>query len=137
MVVIAKSDSPNSFVFSVRVGYSRDLEKATSGRVILAHLPKTEQSKILKKIKDKYSQEEYIDLLSQLENIKTKKYQIAPSSFVEGIYDISVPVIAKMSHLGVFCIVVPFVNCTDSTLNKEEVLKVLQENAKKISKIMT
>jgi len=136
MVVIAKADSQNSFIFSIRVGHSNDLDKSTSGKVILANLPKAEQSKFLKKLKDEYSEKEYISLLSQLKDIKTKKYHIAPSVFVEGIYDISVPVISKTSHLGIFCIVVPFVNCTDSTLNKEEVLEVLQESSKKISKIM-
>ena len=136
MVVIAKADSPNSFIFSIRVGHSKDLEKSTSGKVILAHLSKTEQSQFLKKIKNKYNEKDYAYILNQLKEIKTKKYQIAPSAFVEGINDIAVPVIAKMSHLGIFCIVIPYVNSSDNTSDKEESLKVLQNAANKISKLL-
>jgi len=136
MIVIAKADSPNSFVFSIRVGHSKDLEKATSGRVILAHMSKTEQTKFLKKIRHNYDQISYEEILTQLQEIKTQKYIIAPSAFVEGIQDIAVPVIAKMSHIGVFSIVIPYVNSPDNTSDKIESLKVLQLAAKKISKLL-
>ena len=136
MIVIAKSDSPNSFVFSIRVGHSKDVEETTSGKVILAHLPKAEQSTFLKDMKHKYNTENYHTLVSQLKEIKTQSYLIAPSAFVKGIKDIAVPVIAPMSHIGVFGIVIPYVSSPDNTSNEQESLEALQEAADKISKLL-
>ena len=136
MVVIAKADSPNSFVFSIRVGHSKDLEQSTSGRVILAHMTKVEQTKFMNKVKHKYDEETLKEISTKIEQIKTQKYIIAPSAFVDGILDIAVPVIAKMSHIGIFCIVIPYVNSSDNTSNKIESLTVLQFAAKKISKLL-
>ena len=136
VIVIAKADSPNSFVFSIRVGHSNHVEETSSGKVILAHLPTTEQSTFLEEMKNKHNTESHDTLVSQLEEIKTQGYLIAPSGFVEGIKDIVVPVIAPMSHIGIFGIVIPYVNSPDNTSTEQESLEVLQEAANKISKLL-
>ena len=136
MIVIAKADSPNSFVFSIRVGHSEYLEKTTSGKVILAHLSEEERLECLEKIKKKSGIKNYEAIKSSLNEIMIKKHLIAPSTFVEGIYDIAVPVIAKMSHISVFSIIIPYVNSFDNEFSKKESLVVLQNAAKKLSKLL-
>ena len=136
MVVIAKADSPNSFLFSIRVGYSKDLENSASGKVILAYLNKDELALVMNKIEEKHTKDFLDNLNDDIQLIKKQVYTISASPYVKGIKDIAVPVIAKMSHIGVFSLVIPYVSIIDNQCTEKQSLKVLQEGASKISQLL-
>jgi DNA-binding IclR family transcriptional regulator len=136
MVVIARADSPSRFGFSVKVGYSKDIEDSSSGKIILANLPKEELILCLNKIEKKYDKNFVEKLHRNLELIKKQNYTIITSTYVKGIKDIAVPVVPQNSHVGPFSIVIPFVSSSDNKCTLKFALKTLQEGSQKISKMM-
>jgi DNA-binding IclR family transcriptional regulator len=136
IVVIAVSNSPFQFGFSVKVGYSKELELSTSGKVILAYLPDTYRNNLMKNIKQKYDTEFIKNLENDLETIRKNKYIIANSTYVEGILDMSVPIVPKISNIEPFAISIPFVSSSDNVCTKEDAVTILINKAKEISKIL-
>lgn len=136
MVVVARTDSPSRFGFSVKVGYSKDIEDSSSGKIILANLEKSSLNSFFKKIEKKHDKSFINDLKNSLNEAKSKKYFIKDSSYVKGIQDIIVPVVPQNSHVGPFSIVIPYVTSIDNICDIQEALKELQEGALKILKLM-
>ncbi len=136
MVVIAKSDSPGTFGFSIRVGYTKDLEESSSGKIILANMEKNEYSEFMKKMHKKHEQLFIDKLTNDLTKIRELKHSITSSAYVIGIKDIAVPVSPQASHLGTFSLVMPFVTSTDNICSISEALVTLQEGSSKILEVM-
>ena len=136
MVVVARTDSPSRFGFSVKVGYSKDIEDSSSGKIILANLPKDELDLCLEKIEKKHNKIFMKELKNTIELIKKQNYIISKSTYVEGIADIVVPVVALNSHVGPFGIVIPFMSSSDNDCTIEFALKTLQKNSNKILQLM-
>lgn len=136
MVVIAKSDSPSFFGFSLRVGYSKFLEDSTSGKSILAKMEKDEFNEFIKEISKKHDKAFIAKLKTEIKAIKKESYTITDSSYVIGIKDIAVSVSPQASHLGTFCLVIPFVTSSDNICSINDALLTLQEGEKKILELM-
>jgi len=87
MVTVARVEQPSAANFVVPIGFSVPVVESASGRVFLAFLPSTEQAARLATLR-------HIDrtgLARLLSRIRARGYELAPSTSVVGITDLSFP----------------------------------------------
>jgi len=136
MLVLAKADSPSILGFSIRPGYTRLLEKSSSGKVILAFLDSDEKEKLFDKFDLEYDEVFIKKLKSDLELVEKQGFRISASQYVEGIKDITVPILPSLKHNPPSAICIPYVNTKENTSTEEEALKILLKSSEKLSKMI-
>lgn len=95
VLVLAVAENPDIMGFSVRTGILCPIETSASGRVLLAHQPEKVKEKILNNIGIKKRSTKWKKLISHLEKICNNGYECAESDVIQGIVDISYPVIDR------------------------------------------
>ncbi len=97
VLVVGQCDSPTANVMSVRLGAVIELWNASSGRVIMAHLPEAEVDLLFREVPlpPGVSRE---DLERDLGKIRTDGYEVRDSFVVRGIVNISAPVLDHSGH---------------------------------------
>ncbi len=130
VVVVARVESPCDLGFSVRVGYRRPLLQATSGQTLLGFQPPEGQRAILAELKEE-DPAALQAFIRRAEAAVEKGYVRTASDFVEGVTDISVPILG--AHGAVAALTVPFVNFSPLVCSIEEAIDNLKTAAKKIS----
>ncbi|WP_303829717.1 IclR family transcriptional regulator [Asticcacaulis taihuensis] len=131
MVVIARIEAPGDVGFSVRVGYQRPLAHSTSGLLIYAfQKPKIrEQWRAL--LKPGLSPEEWATFEAQAEKALAQGHFSAPSSYIDGITDISCPVINDVGVVA--ALTMPWIHIEDG-IPLDDALVRLKATAKTLSK---
>lgn len=97
ILVIGQVDSPGNNVMSVRLGARIDLWRASSGRVILAHLPAQALAETFGRVPLPEGMDQ-ADLRAELDQIRGLGFEVRDSFVVRGIVNISVPVIDHSGH---------------------------------------
>lgn len=131
MVVIARIEAPGDVGFSVRVGYQRPLAHSTSGLLIYAfQKPKIrEQWRAL--LKPGLSPDEWATFEAQAEMALAQGHFSAPSSYIDGITDISCPVINDVGVIA--ALTMPWIHIEDG-IPLDDALVRLKATAKTLSK---
>lgn len=131
MVVIARIEAPGDVGFSVRVGYQRPLAHSTSGLLIYAfQKPKIrEQWRAL--LKPGLSPDEWATFEAQAEMALAQGHFSAPSSYIDGITDISCPVINDVGVVA--ALTMPWIHIEDG-IPLDDALVRLKATAKTLSK---
>lgn len=133
MVVIARIEAPGDVGFSVRVGYQRPLAHSTSGLLIYAfQKPKIrEQWRAL--LKPGLSPDEWATFEAQAEKALAQGHFSAPSSYIDGITDISCPVINDVGVVA--ALTMPWIHIEDG-ITLDDALVRLKATAKTLSKTL-
>ena len=131
MVVIARIEAPGDVGFSVRVGYQRPLAHSTSGLLIYAfQKPKIrEQWRAL--LKPGLSPDEWATFEAQADKALAQGHFSAPSSYIDGITDISCPVINDVGVIA--ALTMPWIHIEDG-ITLDDALVRLKATAKTLSK---
>ncbi|MCR6658390.1 MAG: IclR family transcriptional regulator [Asticcacaulis sp.] len=133
MVVIARIEAPGDVGFSVRVGYQRPLAHSTSGLLIYAfQKPKIrEQWRAL--LKPGLSPDEWATFEAQADKAQAQGHFSAPSSYIDGITDISCPVINDVGVIA--ALTMPWIHIEDG-ITLDDALVRLKATAKTLSKTL-
>lgn len=102
MVTVARVDGPGEASFTVPIGFSMPIDQSASGRVCLAWFPEAEQQRHLAALPARRRGA----LAKVLAAIRRRGYEVAPSSRVSGITDLSVPLFAS-GPVPAACLAVP------------------------------
>ncbi len=129
IVVVARIERPGDLGFSVRVGYRRDITKATSGLVLFAFQNDEVRRLWLRRCGLKGTAAD--EFVTRAETVRTRGYHQAASHFVQGIVDLSAPVLKGES--AVAALTVPFVHSMPLTVTKEAAIGHVREAAANIS----
>lgn len=92
ILVVGQEDSPGNNTMAVRLGAKIDLWQASSGRVILAHLPEEELSRFFQIVALPPGQTE-ANICEELRKIRNDGFEVRDSFVIKGIVNISAPVI--------------------------------------------
>lgn len=92
ILVVGQVDSPGNNTMAVRLGAKIDLWQASSGRVILAHLPEEELSRFFQNVALPPGQTE-ANIMEELRKIRKDGFEVRDSFMIKGIVNISAPVI--------------------------------------------
>lgn len=129
IVVVARIERPGDLGFSVRVGYRREIVRATSGLVLFAFQNDEVRRLWLRRCGLKGSAAD--EFVTRAETVRTRGYHQAASHFVQGIVDLSAPVMRGES--AVAALTVPFVHSTPLVASKEIAIAQVREAAANIS----
>lgn len=133
IVVIGRAESPDLVGVTVRVGYRQPLLETGSGRCILAHMEETQRTHLLSVLKREHGKVDLAALEEERKRLRKKGFVIEESRIMEGVWDISCPVLGSGSEKLAAAITAPYVRLVINRLSKEDVAARLRAAAEEIS----
>ena len=131
IVVVARMESTEQIGFSVRVGYSQAIPLTASGVVLYAFQPETIRSQWERLWDPPLGKAELVAFRNRAGEARMRGFECAPSRFVEGIADISAPVMH--GELATAALTVPFVHAKSLTMSESDAATCIKAAAKEIS----
>ena len=132
VVIFAQVNSPLSSGFYVKAGGIGDLMRSTTGQVILAHQSPEASSRAINLWCKHNDASAPRDLSRQLNRIRQRGFDERPSYEVEGVINISFPILDEHGH-AVAAISVPFLRRTGDPTTSDIVVKVLRAASSAVS----
>ena len=129
IVVIARIERPGDLGFSVRVGYRREISRATSGLVLFAYQDEETRRNWLKRCRLKGEAAE--SFVARADVVRQRGHHEANSDFVRGIVDLSAPILRN--GIAVAALTVPFVHSNPLVKEMAESADFVRAAAKQIS----
>lgn len=132
IVVVARIESPQDLGFSVRLGYRRPVVESTSGVILYAFMPENEKQQAIREL----STDENViqQFLSKIESATQQGFIKRPSDFVQGVIDLSAPIMGNKSVIA--ALTIPYVHCYPEKSNADEALELLRESCKRLSELL-
>ncbi|SFS19044.1 transcriptional regulator, IclR family [Dyella sp. OK004] len=131
IVVIARIDPPGEIGLVVRVGHRRPMSQATSGHVLLAYQSDEIRNLWLDMIATHEPDLDRKKLLKLVAQVRARGYASAPSHIVDGVTDLSAPV---MEHGHAVCaLTIPFIERRASSITMLHTQAQLRQAASDIS----
>lgn len=135
IVVIARMESQEQIGFSVRVGYRRPITNAVSGLTLFAFQPEDVRARWLEMLDPRPSAPELKNFLSAAAVARKSGWARAPSSVVNGVTDISAPIIR--GDRAAAALTVPYLKTINSKSSISEVVEKVQAAANSIAARLT
>lgn len=133
IVVIARAESPDLVGVTVRVGYRQPLLETGSGRCILAFMGEGQREHVLSLMKRSGVKIDRAALDAERERIRKKGAIVEESHIMEGVWDISCPILGVGNEDVVAAITTPYVRLLINQISKEEVAAKLREAAQEVT----
>ncbi|AWB67844.1 IclR family transcriptional regulator [Saccharobesus litoralis] len=135
IVVIARVETPSSISYSVRVGYRGPIATTASGRVLFSHQSPEKKESMINMLRKHHDEKEINEFLSDCKKVSKQGYLRAQSAFVQGVTDLSFPII-DTDH-AVATLTIPFIQRIPEVVGIEDVVEELRKAAEEISKALT
>lgn len=129
IVVVARIERPGDLGFSVRVGYRREIARATSGLVLFAFQNDEVRRAWLRRCGLKGNAA--AAFVTQADAVRARGFHQAASHFVQGIVDLSAPVLRGESAIA--ALTVPFAHSIPLVASKEAAIARVREAAANIA----
>ncbi len=117
--VIARSHPDVSIGFSVKIGHTCAMQKASSSMLILAFLPKEEQQRVLSKSR-------WRDYHKTFQQIKKRQLYLARSYYTRDIIDISIPLFSSYRQKIIGAITLSYMDILGNPLSFREIVRFLK-----------
>lgn len=130
IVVISRIERPGDLGFSVRIGYRREIARATSGLVLFAYQNDETRKLWLKRCKLKGDAAEAF--IQRANAVRERGHHEAASDFVRGIVDLSAPILRGAT--AVAALTVPFVHSNPLQVEMPRAVEFVRDAAKLISR---
>ena len=134
VVILAQVDAPASVGFFVKPGSQVDLMLAASGYVILAYQSYHVQSRSVEQSRQRGSKVP-ADLAPHLERIRQQGYEERDSYQIQGVVNISFPVMDSHGE-AIAALTVPFLPRLDSPTSDQVVIEELRKGSRLLSAAM-
>jgi DNA-binding IclR family transcriptional regulator len=133
IVVVARVESPATLGFSVRVGHRRPINQSTSGRVLFAY--QSERGRVAWRAlqPSKNDQALWAAVEREAAAIRGAGYLSAPSSYVDAVTDIAVPVTLGSDPIAIAALVMPFIGGRSAKISLTQATASTREAARRIS----
>jgi DNA-binding IclR family transcriptional regulator len=129
IVVIARIERPGDLGFSVRVGYRREIARATSGLVLFAYQDEETRRAWLKRCRLKGEAAE--SFVERANTVRERGHHEAASDFVRGIVDLAAPILR--GERAIAALIVPFVHSNPLQVEMPQAVEFVRAAARKIS----
>ncbi len=134
VVVVARVESPRDLGFSVRVGYRRRMVEATSGLVLFGFQPEDAREALRATLAETEQQDRLAQFQQRAAEAAERGFVKSDSDFIEGVTDLSVPVLGSSGPLA--ALTVPFVKVRPQICTPEECIERQMEAARKIASLL-
>ncbi|MBS0581617.1 MAG: IclR family transcriptional regulator [Proteobacteria bacterium] len=131
IVVIARVDAPSDLGFVVRIGHRRPLAHSNSGLVLFAfqnHAVRERWLALLDASDPSFRKKNFID---RADLVRQQGYSTQPSEAVEGIIDLSAPVLVRGQAVG--ALTIPFIDTHPPRVSMKRAADKLREAVADIS----
>jgi len=135
VVIIAQVDSPLSSGFYVKAGAVVDLMHAATGHVILAHQTAEVSSRAIQIWSERNKAHAPRDLAAHLTRIKHRGFEQRRSYEVDGVVNVSFPVLDDRGH-AIAAITIPFLQRIDDQVGTSSVKAVLRRASSELTQAM-
>jgi DNA-binding IclR family transcriptional regulator len=129
IVVITRIERPGDLGFSVRIGYRREITRATSGLVLFAYQNDETRRAWLKRCRLKGDAAE--DFIARANVVRSRGHHEANSDFVRGIVDLSAPILR--GDTAVAALTIPFVHSNPLIMEMPQAIEFVRTAARQIS----
>lgn len=126
VVIVAQADSPISPGFYVKAGAVVDLMHASTGHVILAHLPADARERALETWKELTRSRVPSDLSEHLSRIQQQGFEERDSYEIRGVINISYPVLDERGA-ALAALTVPYLARIEESITPKDVHAALRE----------
>jgi DNA-binding IclR family transcriptional regulator len=132
VLVVGQVDSPGNNVMSVRLGARIDIWRASSGRVIMAHLAPEDLEQLLHTL-PRPDDVDLDRLRAELDQIRRLGHEVRDSFVVRGIVNISAPVLDHSGH-AIAALTVPHLERFHDTVGFDECRRRVIATAAELSR---
>ncbi len=129
IVVITRIERPGDLGFSVRIGYRREIVRATSGLVLFAYQNDEVRRNWLKRCRLKGEQAD--SFVERANAVRERGHYEAASDFVRGIVDLSAPILR--GDTAVAALTCPFVHSSPLVMEMPQAVESIRAAARQIS----
>ena len=129
IVVITRIERPGDLGFSVRIGYRREIARATSGLVLFAYQSDETRRLWLKRCRLKGEAAD--SFVARANIVRDRGHHEAASDFVRGIVDLSAPILR--GEVAVAALTIPFVHSNPLVKEMPESVEFVRAAARQIS----
>jgi len=129
IVVITRIERPGDLGFSVRIGYRREIARATSGLLLFAYQHENVRRTWLKRCRLKGEAAD--DFVRRANAVRERGHYEAASDFVRGITDLSAPILR--ADIAVAALTIPFVHSNPLQMEMTEAVEFVRAAAHEIS----
>jgi DNA-binding IclR family transcriptional regulator len=132
VVIVAQADSPISPGFYVKAGSIVDLMHASTGHVILAHLPQEARERAVETWQHRTGNKVPKDLDEHLSKIQAQGYEERDSYEIRGVINISYPVLDEQGN-AVAALTVPYLARMEDPTTPKQVRCALRNASVKLT----
>jgi DNA-binding IclR family transcriptional regulator len=129
IVVITRIERPGDLGFSVRIGYRREIVRATSGLVLFAYQNEEVRRNWLKRCRLKGEAAD--SFVERANTVRERGHHEAASDFVRGIVDLSAPILR--GETAVAALTCPFVHSNPLVMEMPQAVESIRAAARQIS----
>jgi len=129
IVVITRIERPGDLGFSVRIGYRREIARATSGLVLFAYQDDDVRRGWLKRCRLKGEAAD--SFVERADAVRERGHHEAASDFVRGIVDLSAPILR--GETAVAALTCPFVHSNPLVMERDQAVEHIRAAARQIS----
>ena len=129
IVVITRIERPGDLGFSVRIGYRREIVRATSGLVLFAFQSEDVRRTWLKRCRLKSDTAD--SFVARANVVRGRGHHEAASDFVRGIVDLSAPILR--GDTAIAALTVPFVHSNPLVMEMAQAVEYVRAAARQIS----
>ncbi len=129
IVVITRIERPGDLGFSVRIGYRREIARATSGLVLFAYQNEEVRRNWLKRCRLKGEAAD--SFVARANTVRERGHHEAASDFVRGIVDLSAPILR--GETAVAALTCPFVHSNPLVMEMPQAVESIRAAARQIS----
>jgi len=129
IVVITRIERPGDLGFSVRIGYRREIARATSGLVLFAYQADEVRRTWLKRCRLKGEAAD--SFVERADVVRSRGHHEAASDFVRGIVDLSAPILR--GETAVAALTCPFVHSNPLIMEMPQAVEYIRAAARQIS----
>jgi DNA-binding IclR family transcriptional regulator len=129
IVVITRIERPGDLGFSVRIGYRREIARATSGLVLFAHQTDEVRRTWLRRCRLKGDAAD--SFVARANVVRERGHHEAASDFVRGIVDLSAPILR--GDIAVAALTIPFVHSNPLVMEMPQAAEYVRTAAKQIT----
>jgi len=132
--VVARVESPDTEVFSVRVGHRRPLNQSASGPVLYVYQTPSRRAAWKAMLTSDKDRKLWAAIEHEAQSIHDMGFYLTPSKTVDAVTDIAVPITeGAKSEIAVAALVMPYIGGRSAKLSLTQAATATRQAARRIS----
>ena len=133
IVVVARVESPDTEVFSVRVGHRRPLNQSASGPVLFAYQSASRQAAWQALLSSDKDRKLWAAIEHEVASIRDMGFYLSPSRYVDAVTDIAAPITEGKGEMAIAALVMPYIGGRSAKLSLTQAAAATRQTAQRIS----